>query len=562
MAYEMYRHHYNAPLPPSPPEAPPAPPTTDASDFAQLGVVFNDATRALVGGLWQTAVEESGQGNGSVYRYVNDLQSVHDGIQAQIKAGTFTGDALANAQSMLNDITTAISAAQASTNGGGAYGNVAAAEQALHDSHINVLKTVAGDATLSQMAAKDGATGFTAVPPTLDGANPHNAPHATLAEIGSIFDDAANRIMGGVNADNKHAISSDIHAVLTDMKQFVGDQPDAFSGLTGIHADAVMRQLQLELDFIKQADGNPVAGRASNDNMLDIIDIVQGDENLARMASQNGVSGFTPLPDALNETPQYQDNEAQTNFWANFIANSNSFSDQAAQLVGSGDKAATHALITQLKGFQQDVTQFDAAQGGIFEARFDNELLGKNSTLGAEVQAMIKGLKSGDAGLVAAAGEEMHANAADVGGNNVGFDGTMYNTDGRSTAEVLSQPPEGPIPAIATSGGSTPGTTANTQMPMNIAEASGPNVAVTNGPQNTDGPMLQEAHSAAAQAVTAFPAATGAPSASGATSTPVPSTGAAAAAAAPAAAGVTAESAHTTPLVDVAVQHHFEHMWG
>ena len=37
---------------------------------------------------------------------------------------------------------------------------------------------------------------------------------------------------------------------------------------------------------------------------------------------------------------------------------------------------------------------------------------------------MIKGLKTGNAALVAAAAEEMHANAADVGGNNVSIDGT------------------------------------------------------------------------------------------------------------------------------------------
>src|SRR5881394_428313 len=51
---------------------PPAP----APDFATLGATFNDATRALVGGLWQNAVEEGGQGNGSVFRYVSDLQTV------------------------------------------------------------------------------------------------------------------------------------------------------------------------------------------------------------------------------------------------------------------------------------------------------------------------------------------------------------------------------------------------------------------------------------------------------------------------------------------------------
>jgi hypothetical protein len=445
--HQQHGHHF----PPGPTELP-APPPAETSEFAQLGAVFNDATRALVGGLWQTDVEEAGQGNGSVFRYVDDLNTVKAGIQAGVDAGTFTGATLSNAQAILNDIDTAISAANASVNGGGEFGSVAAAETALHDSHLDVLKIVSGDATLSALAAQDGANGFAAAPPTLDGVNAKNAPHATLAEIGAIFDDAANRILGGVNADNKGIIADDVRAVIKDMKQLIADHPDDFTGLTGVHADTVVRQLHLELDYLKQADTNPVAGRGSNDNILDIIDIVQGDENLAQMANQNGVSGFTPFPDALNETPKYLDNEAQTNFWANFIADSNSFADRSQELVGSGDKAGIQALIAELRSFEKSATEFDAAQGGIFGARFDNELLGKNSTLGAEVNAMIKGLKAGDADLVLAAGIEMHTNAADVGGNNLGFDGTIYNTDGRTVAEVLSLPPEGPLPAIAAAG--------------------------------------------------------------------------------------------------------------
>jgi hypothetical protein len=101
-----------------------------------------------------------------------------------------------------------------------------------------------------------------------------------------------------------------------------------------------VRQLELELTYINQAGITPDAGRASNDNLLDIIDIVQGDTNLANMASQGGINGFSPFPDALNPTPRYIDNDAQTTFWANFIAQSNSLGQQANNLVGSGDTAA------------------------------------------------------------------------------------------------------------------------------------------------------------------------------------------------------------------------------
>jgi hypothetical protein len=132
------------------------------------------------------------------------------------------------------------------------------------------------------------------------------------------------------------------------------------------------------------------------------------------------------------------DNDAQTSFWANFIAQSNTLGQRAMDVVAGNNPQAVTALINDLHAFQKTVTNFDAAQGGIFEARFDNELLGNTSTLGAEVSKMIEGLKAGNAALVAAAADEMHANAADVSGNNVPVTGGTYNADGLTVADVLS----------------------------------------------------------------------------------------------------------------------------
>ena len=152
----------------SPPPGPtdPSPPaqagTANAADFAALGATFNDATRALVGGLWQNTVEEGGQGFGSVFRYVNDLQAVQTGLQTEINAGQFTGDTLANARAILADINTAVSAATASVNGGGTFGTVAAAETALRESHLAIINTVQGDANLAALATQNGANGFQA----------------------------------------------------------------------------------------------------------------------------------------------------------------------------------------------------------------------------------------------------------------------------------------------------------------------------------------------------------------------------------------------------------------
>ena len=450
-----HHHHHNGhdhnPAPdPNPAPAPdPGPMPNPAPDFATLGATFNDATRALVGGLWQNVVEEGGQGFGSVNRYVNDLTTVQQGLQAEVQAGQFSGATLTHVQAILGDLATASAAATASVNGGGTFGSVAVAEKALHDSHIDILNIVNNDANLTALATANGGNGFLAAPSTLpDGVTAANAPHANLAEIGAIFNDVANRILGGVNADNKQVITDDVNAVITDMQQLVHDQPLLFGGLTGVHADAVIRQMQLELTYINQAGVSQDAGRASNDNILDIIDIIQGDTNLANMASVGGVHGFSPFGDALNPTPRYQDNDAQTSFWANFIAQSNSLGQQAIQLVGSNDAAGINTLINDLHTFQKTVTNFDAAQGGIFEARFDNELLGETSTLGAEVAKMIEGLNTGNAALVAAAAEQMHANSADVGGNNIPVTGGAYNADGLTVADVLSTA-TAPLPAAA-----------------------------------------------------------------------------------------------------------------
>ena len=195
------------------------------------------------------------------------------------------------------------------------------------------------------------------------------------------------------------------------MEALIRDNPQLFEGLTGVHADAVVRQLQLELTYINDPNISPDAARASVDNILDIIEIVQSDPNLADMATQGGISGFTPLPDAANPAPTHLENDVQAVFTANFIAQSNSLGQQAIDLVGSGDTKAIATLIDNLKAFEKFVAEFDAAQGG-------NALLDAAGALGAEVAAMIKGLQTGDATLVTAAADQMHGNAADVGGNN------------------------------------------------------------------------------------------------------------------------------------------------
>src|SRR6267142_6623088 len=316
MASHSHHHHHHhhdqappvitpdPPVDPTPPTDPtppadPTPPTSSAPAFSDLGLTFNDAGRALVGGLWQNVVEEGGQGFGSVLKYTADLTAVQTGLQAEITAGQFTGDTLTHVNTILADITTALSAATASVNGGGTFGSVAAAEAALHTSHLDILNVVHNDANLAGLATANDAAGFLAAPAALPaGTAAADAPHANLAEIGAIFNDLASLSLGGFNADNSAQATADTNAIITDMQALMAANPLLFGGLTGVHAEAVVRQLQLENTYIAQAGISPDAGRASNDNILDIIDIVQGDTNLANMANQGGVSGFTPFGDA------------------------------------------------------------------------------------------------------------------------------------------------------------------------------------------------------------------------------------------------------------------------
>src|SRR6478736_4149877 len=163
MASPHHHHHHDQPVDndPTPPPATspgsPTPPAADAPAFSDLGLTFNDAGRALVGGLWQNVVEEGGQGHGSVFRYSADLTNVQTGLQAEVAAGQFTGDTLTHVNTILADITTALSAATASVNGGGTFGSVAAAENALRTSHLDVLNIVNNDATLQGLATQNGA---------------------------------------------------------------------------------------------------------------------------------------------------------------------------------------------------------------------------------------------------------------------------------------------------------------------------------------------------------------------------------------------------------------------
>ena len=306
-----------------------------------IGATFNDATRALAGGLWQTAEEEGGQGTGSVQRYVNDLTAVQQALTAQ--PGQFAGDTL---NTILADLDMAITSA---TSG-------AAAEVALRNAHLDILNVANADVNLA------GLLGFTPAPEALpDGTQVKFDPNATFADVGAIFNDFANKSLGGVNAENHDVLLNEANVMFKDLEHMVNQTGGQFDGLSYVHARALLYQVDLERDYINGVANEP-GGRGSNDNILDMIDIVQGDDNLAGLAH----GGFANFPEPLNETPKYTDNAAQTSFWADFIARSNSLGQQAIADVTNHDAGASTALVKELQAFKADVEAFDAAQGGVF----------------------------------------------------------------------------------------------------------------------------------------------------------------------------------------------------
>jgi len=349
---------------------------------------------------------------------------VQNTLLATVNTGQFSGAELAHVQAILSDLTSAISAANASASGLGLSGS-ATTGQTLLASQISMLNAVDTDVVLATPAPVDP------VP-----AAPAPTPHS-LAEIGEMFDDVAGQILGGVTDDNRAQITDDVSALISDMQALMKASPELFEGETGAHADAIVQQLQLELAYLSDPSISPTATEASVDNILDIIDLVQNDPKLAALATQDGADGFSPIAGADDPSPVHLDNAAQTEFAASFIAQSNALGQQAVKLAGSGNVEAITTLIADLTAFEKSVSELAPGESGV---------------LGAEIAAMIKGLQTGNTDLVAATAAQLHGNAVDVAGTNVPANGGTYNTDGVTVAEVLGAPAEAPPPAIADAG--------------------------------------------------------------------------------------------------------------
>ena len=544
-------------------------------DLVQAGVVFNDAVRISLG-LFSTP-QNSGNSNPFLSSYTTDIHAVQNDIAAMLAApGTVTlgGQAftlnttdtavLTNVQAQLSTI---LNAAPMTT----AAGTLAAADQTIHAVQLEILGEINNDPHLAAalnnvtFAANTGATdvAFQNVPAGAD--DPAALAAATagssLKAVGEVFNAATVAAAGGINAGNLGEVTNDFTAIQQGLTKILGNatmlaqiekgETANAAALTTIHLQTALNQINLQLNKYDGAEaaGNATALRGTADNLLDIIDIVQGDTNLNIAAGGNGnaghAGGFAEMPGGLTGTvTKFQDNQVQTNFWAAFLAEANTIN---AHLVGiaNGTQQASSALITQIQNYQQFGANFDATQGAVFQGRFDNEL--NNGTLEADSSAAIKGLMgilNGDKGAalaadhaaITAAGQGFAADAMDVSGNNIAIGGATYvgTAVTVATATSVNGLAMGNIPVTAT---------------PNLANGTGGTAATP--PTSTGGTP---------------PAGGGTPPAG----TPPATTGhhhhhhsGAATAAAPAAAHNTAAShataaAHSTPTID---HHAMHHMW-
>src|SRR5205823_12658698 len=115
----------------------------------------------------------------------------------------------------------------------------------------------------------------------------------------------------------------------------------------------------------------------------------------------------------------------QTTFITQWIQDSNHLGQMATTIENNGFTGDVAGLVQQIQTYATNSNAFDQAQGGLWSARFWNEFR-TDGTSGTAANALIDGLQTHNAGEVNAAVEQLAANSADVGSNNVMADGGSY----------------------------------------------------------------------------------------------------------------------------------------
>ena len=270
-----------------------------------------------------------------------------------------------------------------------------------------------------------------------------------------LFNDATTREIGGVGPDQVNLIVSD----LVGVQQMLSAADPQINNLADLHTHVIINQLNEEIASIENANSptgtlvlgtnlGQFVGRAINDIHRDIIDIAQGDPGVQALFNP------TPLP-ALNTPPApFHDNADQTTFLTQFIQDSNHLGQMAVTLANNGFQGDIAGLVQQIQTFETNSNAFDQSQGGLYSARFWNELRA-DGTAGTAANALIEGLQTHNAGEVAAAAQQLSTNASDVAGNNLMADGGTYG-DVVSAAQATAVAPASGNPPAGDQGGNPP----------------------------------------------------------------------------------------------------------
>jgi hypothetical protein len=269
-----------------------------------------------------------------------------------------------------------------------------------------------------------------------------------------LFDDATTREIGGIGPDQVNLIVSDLIGVQQQLSAAVSQ----INNLSDLHVQVIVNQLNEEIASIENAnsptgtlilgtDLGQFVGRAINDIHRDIIDIAQGDAGVQALFNP------TPLP-ALNTPPApFHDNADQTSFVTQWIQDSNHLGQAAVTIENSGFNGDIAGLVQQIQTFEAGSNAFDQSQGGLWSARFWNELRA-DGTAGTAANALIEGLQTHNAGEINAAAEQLSTNAADVASNNLMADGGNYaGVVAAAEATAVTPNPATPPPPPCAGGG-------------------------------------------------------------------------------------------------------------
>src|SRR6516165_4623884 len=241
-----------------------------------------------------------------------------------------------------------------------------------------------------------------------------------------LFNDATTREVGGVGPDQVNLIVSD----LVGVQQQLSAADPQINNLTDLHTHIVINQLNEEIAAVENVNSptgtlilgtnlGQYVGRAIDDIHRDIIDIAQGDPGVQALFNPT-----TLPPPNLPATP-FHDDPTQTAFMTQWIQDSNHLGQAAITIENNGFTGDIAGLVQQIQTFASNSNAFDQSQGGLWSARFWNELR-SDGTAGTAAAALIEGLQNHNANEVNAAAQQLAANSADVGSNNLMADGGSY----------------------------------------------------------------------------------------------------------------------------------------